>query len=358
MNNRERFSRTMRFQSVDHPPMMLPGGPWGLTVKRWEAEGLPPGVDLNEYFGVEPYRAAAVGIETVLYPRVPEQVLEDLGDYVIAIDNHGVKVKAYKDGSSMPEHLEYPIKGPESLGWLRERLDWDTPGRVQPDWLAKGRQAQADGKILFTNGGQYFAFLNEHTGTETLLCLYYDAPEFIHAVNEMQCVLCEKTLQTVLPHLTPDYIGYHEDMAFKTASLISPALFKEFMTPYYRRVTKLAYDGGADLHYMDSDGHVTELIPLWLECGINIISPLEVAAGMDPVALRAEYGTQLGMVGGFDKRILASTKEEITREFERLTPVIEGGGYLLACDHGVPYDVPLENYAWLVQLLKSLYGIA
>jgi uroporphyrinogen decarboxylase len=64
------------------------------------------------------------------------------------------------------------------------------------------------------------------------------------------------------------------------------------------------------------------------------------------------------MMGGFDKRILAGPKAGIRRELARLAPVIEEGGYLPGCDHGVPHDVPLENYAYLVDLLKGLYGIA
>ena len=78
---------------------------------------------------------------------------------------------------------------------------------------------------------------------------------------------------------------------------------------------------------------------------------------MDVVALRQEYGNQLAMLGGFDKRIMASNKTEIKKEFKRLVPVIDGGGFILSCDHGVPHDVSLENYSYLVDLLKNHYGV-
>lgn len=79
---------------------------------------------------------------------------------------------------------------------------------------------------------------------------------------------------------------------------------------------------------------------------------------MDVVDLRRRYGRELRMMGGFDKRILAGAKAGIRREFDRLAPVIEEGGYILGCDHGVPHDVPFENYSYLVELLKGLYGMA
>lgn len=357
MNNRERYLKTMRYESVDHPPMLLPGVPWATTIKRWEQEGLPAGCDLNEYFNVEPLTIKLTGVNTLLCPAPEEKILEVSDDFIIKIDSHGVKVRNFKDQSSMAEHLEYPIKGPEDLAWIKEHLAWNTPGRIQDNWLENANRIRETGAMVFSNGGTYFAFFNEHMGTDTLLYTYFDHPDFIHQVNDLLCGLCEKTLNLVLPQFKLDGIGYHEDMAYKNGSMISPDMFREFMTPYYKRVTRISDVFGVDFHMMDSDGDIRELIPLWLECGINAFAPLEAAAGMDVVALRKEYGTQISMEGGFDKRIMASTKANIKNEFKRLIPVIDGGGYILTCDHGVPHDISFENYSYLVDLLKTHYGI-
>jgi len=51
------------------------------------------------------------------------------------------------------------------------------------------------------------------------------------------------------------------------------------------------------------------------------------------------------MFGGIDKRILAQSKEDIDRELERILPVMrERGGFIPTSDHGVPAEVPYENY--------------
>jgi len=357
VNNRERFLKTLRFQSVDHPPLHV-GGPWEPTRRRWESEGLPPEVTLQEYFGLEPQRSHQVGIETMVHPPFEERVLEETDKFIIRIDRHGVKVRNFTDDESgMPEHLEYPIKGPESLPWLGQRLDPDTPGRVTDDWAETARRKQAEGHILSCNGGTYFAFLNEAMGTEPLLYTYFDTPDFIHQVNEMLCRLCERALTASVAEVKLDFVGYHEDMAYKTGPLISPDMFREFMMPYYRRVTAITDPAGVDIHYMDSDGNIAELIPLWLEVGINLMSPMEVAAGMDVVRFRSEYGRDLKMIGGFDKRILAAGPACIRAEIARIRPVIEGGGYIPVCDHGIPPDVSLESITCFVETLKSLYGM-
>ena len=91
---------------------------------------------------------------------------------------------------------------------------------------------------------------------------------------------------------------------------------------------------------LDSDGNVEELIPIWLELGIQFIYPMEVAAGMDVVALRKQYGRNLIIGGGMDKRILASTKAAIRDMVEEKVPLLRGGGYVPGCDHAMPQDIP------------------
>ena len=357
MNNSTRFLKTMRFEPVDHPPLAA-GGAWASTIERWRQEGLPKGVGLDEYFGLEEFSSRPVGIETLLYPPFEERILEETGDYVIRISQRGVKERNYKHGNSMPEHLQYPIKGRADLAWLRDRLDPEAPGRVQATWLAAARRMRDDGALLFCNGGTYFAFLNEHMGTEPLMYAYFDSPDFIHEVNDLLCTLCERALTAVLPEFKLDCIGYHEDMAYKNGPLISPGMFSEFMTPYYRRIARIGDRHGIDIRWMDSDGDIRQLIPLWLECGVNLFAPMEVAAGMDVVSLCAEYGKDILMMGGFDKRILAAGRREITRELERIRPVIEDGGYVPGCDHGIPHDVSFENYCCFIDGLKVIYGMS
>ncbi|RLE71099.1 MAG: hypothetical protein DRJ43_00470 [Thermoprotei archaeon] len=69
--------------------------------------------------------------------------------------------------------------------------------------------------------------------------------------------------------------------------------------------------------------------------------PLEVAAGVDAVKLREEYGEKLLLIGNVDKRMLAAGPKAIDGELQRLRPLLEEGGYMLSVDHCVPADVPL-----------------
>ena len=77
---------------------------------------------------------------------------------------------------------------------------------------------------------------------------------------------------------------------------------------------------------------------------MDVMSPFEVAAGCDVVAIGREY-PGLAMCGGIDKRELARGKAAIDRIVEAILPTMrERGGYLPTCDHGVPEEVSLADY--------------
>ena len=109
---------------------------------------------------------------------------------------------------------------------------------------------------------------------------------------------------------------------------------------------------------MDSDGNVEQLIPLWLEAGINLIWSFEVAAGNDVVALRKQYGRDLIIAGTIDKRALIKGKEAIREEVMSKVPfLLETGGYFPSIDHLVPPDVTFENYCYYINLMREVAGL-
>jgi hypothetical protein len=81
-----------------------------------------------------------------------------------------------------------------------------------------------------------------------------------------------------------------------------------------------------------------------------------VAAGNDIVALRRRFGKSMAFRAGVDKRCLARGGEATVQEIARLQPVIDGGGYIPFCDHGIPSDVSWENYLHYVRHLARATG--
>lgn len=189
------------------------------------------------------------------------------------------------------------------------------------------------------------------------MILMGEDPMLVHEMMEFLAEFFIGVMRRALEEATIDWVIFWEDMAYRNASLISPKMFREFMLPRYKKVTDFIRNHGIDIIGVDSDGNVNELVPLWLEGGVNLVYPMEVQAGNDVVAYRQKYGKDLLMTGGFDKRALAQGKSAIDAEFARLMPVVEGGGYIPTIDHSIPPDVPYENFVYYWERKKKLLGI-
>ena len=84
---------------------------------------------------------------------------------------------------------------------------------------------------------------------------------------------------------------------------------------------------------------------------------MEVNAGMDVARLRREYGRDLLMTGGIDKRALADGPRAIDAELERCIPVALEGGYIPTVDHSLPPDISYANFQYYWRRKKEMLGI-
>jgi len=160
----------------------------------------------------------------------------------------------------------------------------------------------------------------------------------------------------ILDEVEIDVFAFWEDMAFNHASLVDPRLFRRYALPHYRRVTDYVRSRGVEFVGLDSDGDITELIPIWMDAGLNLLWPFEVAAGMDVVAVRREYGRDLAMIGGIDKRAVASGGAVMRAEVDRIMPVVAEGGYIPELDHSAPPDISWPNYCNYMEYLSRSLG--
>ncbi len=152
-----------------------------------------------------------------------------------------------------------------------------------------------------------------------------------------------------------DFIFLWEDMSYKNGPLISPALVKEFMLPYYRELIAYFKDFGDYKVLVDSDGDVRQLIPLFIDAGVDGMLPFEVAAGMDICALRKAF-PEFIIAGGIDKREIAKGRAAIDRELEEKLPfMFEHGRYLPGMDHHVPPEVSYADFQYYLEKTRELY---
>ena len=358
MNDRERFVATMHYESVDRP-VLWEWGAWGETIRRWQREGGFEGPPA-EYQECDSQENA--GVNFGLLPPFARQVIEDDGRTITYINEKGQLLRDFHNAeSSMPEFMKYPVENRADWERLRERMDADSPERYPTDWEERVRrwnsQRAAPLQVYGGRDGGLFSQIREVMGAEQALLLMCDDPGLAHDIMEYRTAFMMRVMERALRQARPDWVLFWEDMAYHTASLISPAMFRQFMLPRYKRLAEFAGSFGVDVVFVDTDGHVDELIPLFLEAGIRGIYPMEVNAGMDVARLRREYGRDLLMTGGIDKRALAAGPQAIETELARCIPVALEGGYIPTVDHSLPPDISYANFQYYWRRKKEMLGI-
>jgi uroporphyrinogen decarboxylase len=364
---RESFLRCMNFEPVDRVPNWELGY-WGQTVDRWLEEGMPAdavggGLHGHAFFGIDSRSFLPVNFNPI--PGFESSVVEETDRYVIYTDGDGGTRKALKEGtvrgtrSSMDQHLSAFVKRPEDLEIIKERLDPHAPGRT-PDNLAEivaGFADRSDPLCATPNGAfGFYWHLRRFLDTEGLSYAWYDWPGPIHDFVDHLTDFVIETLRPWLAVAKPDYFNFSEDFAGKGGPLLSPRIFREFLLPGYQRIIEFVRSQGIDIIWLDSDGFIDPLIPLILEAGVTCIWPLEVAAGEDPRVIRKQYGHDLALSGGIDKRELTKDRAAIRRELEAKIPMIEDGGFIPTIDHSVPPDISYDNWLYYLELKSEMLG--
>lgn len=363
MTKRERFWRTMRFQEVDRLPFWAD---WIGPFERWYQEGMPRDVDPFEFFGFEGLISAFWGNPRVpvnigMYPGYKVEILEENEQYRIYRAGDGVITKAHKNvkGYGTYQWLEYPIKNREDWAKFKEeQLDPYEPNRYPEEskWQEMKKEWKERDYPISIDGGSFYGFVRNWIGVNNLSLMFYDDPDLIHDMMDYLADFFIKVLHRALDEVDVDFALFWEDMCYKSGPLISPSMFREFLLPNYKKVTAFLVEHGVELSWVDCDGNISDLLPLWIEGGVRGHYPLEVAAGMDAGKLRKEYGKDIVMWGNVDKRALVKGKTAIDKEIERLAPVVEQGGFIPLVDHGVPEDISYKNYLYYLERRKEITG--
>ena len=327
MNHVERFRAVMGFQPVDRLPRWEWAMWWDKTIERWHGEGLPS--DLNDtfeigrHFGLDPYK---------------QFWFYTIGD---------------RGGSSEPP-IPGSVTGIDSYREIKPRLYPDASGEIEEmrPWMAK--QGKGEAVVWITLEG-FFWFPRSLMGIEPHLFSFYDQTELIHAINFDLAEYHIRLLRSVARVGAPVFLTFAEDMCYNHGPMISRTMFDDFLAPYYRKVVPVLRELGI-IPIVDSDGDVTRMVPWFESVGIEGFLPLERNAGVDGTKLR-EMHPRLRIIGHYDKMVMNRGKAAMRAEFERLKPVMAGGGYIPSVDHQTHPGVSLGEYRNYLGLLNEYTAI-
>ena len=346
---REEYLDYMTFRENRRPLFTEIFGPLWQLKGEWAAQGATEGeLDLSAFR----YRTALFGgvpVNTGWLGEQAEVILEETEDTVIGIDGRGRRVKLCKQAASIPLPLEYPVANMDDWRRLKSHYEF-SEARFAEGWEATARAHREAGQVVTVHIPGAFMEPRELMGDGALCMAFYDQPELVHEMLDTMAETAAEVLDRVTRAVPVDMLTTGEDLAGKSGPLLGPAHMREFVVPYYRRVWDLLAERGARLFLVDSDGNVGPVIEEFLAGGVNVLHPMEPAAGMDIVRVREQYGTRLAFQGGIDKHVLRRSRAEIVAELEyKIPPMVKSGGCVLGLDHRIPNGTPLEAYRFYIE---------
>ena len=299
MTPRERYRQTLLFGNPDKVPLQ-PGGPRESTLAAWRQQGLPEGVDYYSYLlerlNLEPESAdkhVEPGVSFKMIPTFEEEILEHRDGHYIVRDWMGAiteisdqydytYIRSARDFVTRKWH-KFPVETRDDWEQMKARYHPKSLQRYPPDFEERCHALRNRDYVVGIQVNGPFWQLREWLGMENLCMMMLDDPEFIQEMIEFWINFVSLTLAPILERVELDRVGISEDMAYKGHSMISPQMTHYFLQPAYKRWTQQIKASGCPLVDMDSDGFIGELIPIWIESGINVCDPIEVAAGNDIV---------------------------------------------------------------------------
>jgi len=386
MNSREKFLSVMRMQNGDYSGVEIPKvefGYWAGTIRRWFKEGLPvvepvsdkisDGIAImaNKNIYSEMEKAGDVNVHPVFgldqyltkfpvdySPMFTKDIIEKTDTHIIYKDEYGVLNKNDINITSLPMELDHPVKDWKSWDEYKQYYSPETiKKRLPPDWInlaARLKDRDFPIRLGGTNGG-FLGFPRQIMGLTTYMIMLHDEPRLIHDICDTFLNFLLEYYNLIAKDIQVDCLLIWEDMAGKMGSLISPAHFKEFLTPRYKAMVSFAKDMNIDIILTDSDGYVEDLIPLIVETGVTGMYPFERAAGNDLLRIRKKFpGFQL--LGGIDKRVLFgdSNRAKIDEELSVAVELLKKGRYIPHIDHFVSQDCTWENFSYYRKELNRI----
>jgi uroporphyrinogen-III decarboxylase len=189
-------------------------------------------------------------------------------------------------------------------------------------------------------------------------------PDYIHAVFSRQCEIALGNLARIHAQIgdSLDVVMLcGTDFGTQTGSFCSVATFRDLWLPYYKRINDWIHEHTAWKTFKHSCGSVERFIPSFIECGFDILNPVQCsAADMEPEQLKAKYGDDIVFWGGgvdTQKTLPFGTPEQVRRQvLERLEIFSRAGGFVFNTIHNIQARTPVENIVAMLDAVREFNG--
>jgi uroporphyrinogen decarboxylase len=159
-----------------------------------------------------------------------------------------------------------------------------------------------------------------------------------------------------------DVVADGDDYGTQQSMLVSPGTFRSAFKPRLAELVRTMKRGAPEAFvFFHSCGSVRKILPDLIEIGVEVLNPVQTtAAGMEPVALKRDFGRDVAFWGGgvdtqgvLPRGTPAEVRDDVLRNVDALAP---GGGFVFGAVHNIQADVPPENVLAMVEALRTAHA--
>jgi hypothetical protein len=186
-------------------------------------------------------------------------------------------------------------------------------------------------------------------------------PDYIKAVFERQAEVAIKNLERLYAAIG-DRAAIMQtngtDFGTQNGPFLSAAKYRDLFLPYQKRVNGWIHRHTKWKTFMHCCGGIAPLLDAVVEAEFDILNPVQCSAkGMDPRALKRDYGDQLVFWGGgvdTQKTLPFGKPQEVRDEVrERIEIFGPGGGFVFCTIHNIQANTPIENVLAMFEVVKE-----
>ena len=379
--NRERLDAILHYRPYDRMPIMHFGF-WEETFEKWAAEGHLSDEEMrpirnradNSLDGAECETKIArkLGFEdnffvhagqkgnwgnVPLYPPFEQKMVRKIDDqYFVRTTRDGVFVKGRDGAVSIEEEIDHSVVDRKTweknykprLVWKDERLDMDALGAMIETNDTRDR-------YTCVYCGSLFGKIRNYWGLVEISYLQADDPELFRECIDTVAQTCYTITKKVLETgVKVDFAHFWEDICYNHGPLIQPEVFQNKMGKHYRRITDECAKYGIDIVSVDCDGYVEDLVPVWLDKGVNTMFPIEYGAWeYDFAVMRRKFGKELRGVGNINKNAMRKDRKAVDAEVERAKRLVDLGGFVPCPDHRIAPDAEWDMVKYYCEAMKK-----
>ncbi|NLG24815.1 MAG: hypothetical protein GX558_05630, partial [Clostridiales bacterium] len=229
-------------------------------------------------------------------------------------------------------------------------------------YLSEEHQLQTIRRIRQVSGWEYMVFAHadgtfaipDGDGMVSFAYRIADDPDDLTAEAEAMCVGAIERNRRLFDAGCDGFI-LCSDYCFNQGPFLSPAMFRQYITPYLTRIIAGIRDlGGYAIKH--TDGDIMPILDQLVEANPHALHSLDPMAGVDIAVVKKMYGDKVALLGNVNCALMQTgTEEQVVASAEYcLTHAKPGGGYVF-CTSNIPFrGLPLERYQLVLDVWKRM----